>query len=103
LILSCATCNGDEKRDLGWREFIERKVADESLRDVRVRRIESWMALHPPLVWTPSPDVEALVADLDAMADDFGTKCAQLRLLVAEERNAAQSASTAQGSPRPAP
>lgn len=39
LILSCATCNGDEKRDMHWRAFLELKATDPSTFAERERRI----------------------------------------------------------------
>jgi hypothetical protein len=91
LILSCAICNGDEKLDEHWRTFLERKVSDPDVRAARMKRIEDWVALHPPLVWTPSPELEALLHELDGLVDEFGVKCAELRELVAKERAAAQA------------
>lgn len=102
LILSCAICNGDEKREEGWREFLERKVADEAVRARRVQRIEEWIALHPPPIYVPSPGVAALQTELDRMTDEFGLKCAELRKLVAEDR-ATQTARSVPGSPGSAP
>lgn len=90
LILSCAVCNGDEKLNEHWRTFLARKVADPDLRTARIKRIEEWVALHPPLVWVPSPELEALVQELDGLVEEFGVKCAELRERVARERAAAQ-------------
>lgn len=89
--MACATCNGDEKLNEHWRTFLERKVADPDVRAARTKRIEAWVALHPPLAWAPSPEVEALVQELDGFVEEFGVKCAQLRERVAIERAAAQA------------
>ncbi len=89
LILSCATCNGDEKLNQHWRTFLERKVTDPDVRAARTMRIEDWVALHPPLVWKPSSELDALVHELDALVEDFGIKCTALRERVAKERAAA--------------
>jgi hypothetical protein len=86
LILSCAICNGDEKRDEGWREFIERKVADADLRATRIAQVEDWIAMHPRAALTPSPEVESLRAELDALVDTFGEKCTELKATVDRER-----------------
>lgn len=90
LILSCAICNGDEKLNEHWRTFLERKVADPDLRAARIKRIEEWIALHPPLIWVPTPEIEALVQELDGLVEEFGVNCAELREHVARERTAAQ-------------
>ena len=89
LILSCATCNGDEKLGEGWQDFLTRKVSDPEIRAARSRRIEEWMALHPAVPWTPSPEVDALVRELEATVDAFGVKCAELRKVVTHERTEA--------------
>jgi hypothetical protein len=89
LILSCATCNGDEKLDEHWRTFLERKVVDPGVRAARAKRIEEWIALHPPLIWTPSPEIEAILHELDELVEQFGAKCAELRSRVASEKSIA--------------
>lgn len=93
LILACAVCNGDEKLGEDWAAFLARKVTDPGVRAERILRIEQWIAMHPPRPWAPSPEVEALVKDLNMLVDDFGVKCAELRTLVKAERQSADSAS----------
>jgi hypothetical protein len=39
-ILSCATCNGDERRDRDWMEFLKAKAG--AIYDERKRRIVEW-------------------------------------------------------------
>ena len=41
LVLACSVCNGDEKRDMDWRAFLEVKVGDATLREKRIARIEN--------------------------------------------------------------
>jgi hypothetical protein len=91
LILACATCNGDEKLGEDWAAFLARKVGDANVRAFRAQRIEEWMALHPPSVWTPSTEVAAVVAELSSLVDDFGLKCVELRTLVNKERKASET------------
>ncbi len=91
LILACATCNGDEKLGGDWAAFLTRKIADPDLRAQRQACIEHWMTMHPPSPWTPSPEVEALVEQLDALVDDFGVRCAELRTRVRVERQSAEA------------
>jgi hypothetical protein len=43
LVLSCNICNGDEKLDQPWREFITQKVLDSKDRQERIARIETWV------------------------------------------------------------
>jgi hypothetical protein len=47
-VLSCATCNGDEKLDRPWLEFLGEKVKDRSLVNKRRKRIEAWMRREWP-------------------------------------------------------
>ena len=40
-VLSCAACNGDEKRDEDWLVFLRKKTPDQELFERRRKRIES--------------------------------------------------------------
>ena len=44
LVLACNICNGDEKLDQGWRDFINYKVLDPTQRQERIGRIEAWIS-----------------------------------------------------------
>ena|ERR1035437_281387 len=43
-VLSCWTCNGDEKRDRDWIEFLKQKVSDAGILSARRERIERWVS-----------------------------------------------------------
>ena len=46
-VLSCGSCNGDEKRDTHWVEFIINKYANNpSVAKQRVDKIKEWRKLH---------------------------------------------------------
>jgi 5-methylcytosine-specific restriction endonuclease McrA len=45
--LSCARCNGDEKREELWESFLEHKAETPKLLNVRRAKIESWLSLTP--------------------------------------------------------
>ena len=79
LVLSCGSCNGDEKREMPWRDFVALKAPSETAAAARVARIETWARLHPGSA-EPTP-LEALrVADeIRALAVEFSAKCAELR------------------------
>ncbi len=47
-VLSCASCNGDEKRDMPWEEYLRRKVADDVIFDERRELIRRWTELPSP-------------------------------------------------------
>lgn len=42
-VLSCAMCNEKEKLDSDWRQFLELKVDDDTVRAERLGRIEAWI------------------------------------------------------------
>jgi hypothetical protein len=44
LVLACNICNGDEKLDQGWREFINYKIQDPTQRQKRIDRIGAWIS-----------------------------------------------------------
>lgn len=46
--LSCAKCNGDEKREEAWESFLERKAESPSVLMLRKSKIEKWISLAPP-------------------------------------------------------
>ena len=81
LVLSCGSCNGDEKREASWLEFLEQKTVDPDLRGVRQARIEAWFESHPPRPPVTSPQVEAVREELEQMVEQFAEKCAELRRL----------------------
>jgi hypothetical protein len=89
LLLACSVCNGDEKLDMDWREFLEQKVSDPVLRQERTERIERWQALHPKPELPASPEVAAVDAELRAIIVAFGEKCGELRIAVADGKSAA--------------
>ena len=45
--LSCARCNGDEKREESWNSFLATKSENPSVHEERKAKIECWQALAP--------------------------------------------------------
>lgn len=43
-VLSCGICNGDEKREQDWQEFLNNKVADKETFNTRKKAIEDWIS-----------------------------------------------------------
>jgi hypothetical protein len=65
LILACKRCNGDEKREMNWDQFVMLKSAGDAEAYVRRHaRIAAWMAAHPTRVRPP-----AALVDLQAAAE----------------------------------
>ena len=65
-VLSCATCNEEEKLDKDWRVFLEQKVPDRSLREKRMKRIEQWMVTQGAGCFTIA---EGLLQESERLAD----------------------------------
>ena len=86
LVLACSSCNGDEKLDSDWREFVNQKVSDAEVRRTRIAKIASWQAMHPRPDWTPTPEIEAIETELREMIVAFGVKCAELRKAVVDAK-----------------
>ena len=82
LVLACESCNGDEKREASWHEFLKQKTTDLALRSARQARIEAWFDSHAPRTRAAVPQVEDLSAELERLIEQFGVKCAELRQLV---------------------
>jgi hypothetical protein len=81
LVLACGSCNGDEKREASWHEFLKQKTTDLALRSARQARIEAWFDSHASRTRAAVPEVEELSADLERLVEQFGVKCAELRQL----------------------
>ena len=79
LVLACGACNGDEKREMGWREFLRLKAASDESYRLREARILEWFALHPRLAAQTSPDVVRIRAEIEQLVDAFGAKCNELK------------------------
>jgi hypothetical protein len=94
-VLACGACNGDEKREMPWREFLRLKVSDARIRAAREKHIEDWLVPRRPAA--ASPEAEKLRSELEQMVEDFGTKCAELRTAVA---NTASSSRPLRARPR---
>ncbi len=82
LVLSCGQCNGDEKRDEPWRDFLRRKSADGETFEHRERRILDWFELHPRPEKEPSAEVEEQRLRCEALVDEFGVACKELKAMV---------------------
>jgi hypothetical protein len=86
LVLACGTCNGDEKREESWREFLTRKTNAPDVLVEREARIEGWLARNPLAPSPTSPEIELRRTELEQLIDQFGVKCAELKKLVGAAR-----------------
>ena len=97
LVLACGACNGDEKREEGWREFTSRRTADPALRALREARILEWRETHPRHPRPTGGAIDGLVSELSELVDAFGTTCAELRVAVRGSATKVDTASEVQG------
>lgn len=82
LVLACGRCNGDEKRDEPWRDFLRRKAPDALTLQHRKDRILAWLALHPRPMQPHGPEVEQLLRRCETLVDEFGATCNELKAAV---------------------
>lgn len=57
-MLACARCNGDEKREREWREFLGENCNDPAVLDQRRSLIQAWGDTHPQQHRAEWPAVE---------------------------------------------
>jgi CRISPR/Cas system Type II protein with McrA/HNH and RuvC-like nuclease domain len=79
-VLSCATCNGDEKREEAWEPFLRKKAVDAEGYQQRQDTIESWLQRAPSMLHTPEFSELREVIINTALAD-FDAAVAKMRSL----------------------
>lgn len=88
LVLACASCNGDEKREESWHGFLRGKTLDDALFAERERRICAWLDQHPRKPAEDSPEVVHARDELEGLIEQFAVKCAELKRLVSQRDSA---------------
>lgn len=84
LLLACKTCNGNEKREKPWRQFLEEKCGKGSeVYAQRLQVIEAWRASHPIPPRTPTPEVAAALAEAKLAIEAFAEAYAAVRRAMA--------------------
>jgi CRISPR/Cas system Type II protein with McrA/HNH and RuvC-like nuclease domain len=79
-VLACKECNGNEKRDQPWKDFLRLKCADNSTFEMRLKKIESWQtqpATRKPV--TLSSEAKATKSEVEAVIAVFEKKFGKLR------------------------
>ena len=84
LVLACGSCNGDEKREESWRDFLHAKTADDVEFAERESRILGWFALHSRSERRHSVEVARVRTEIEGLIDQFAAKCGELKTLVSE-------------------
>src|SRR2546426_3295520 len=77
-VLSCPPCNGDEKRETPWIEFLHAKITDPTISSERRARIEAWMQCNA-LAEVRQLDMQALTTEMDRAVQAFDTAVSNLR------------------------
>lgn len=79
-VLACGICNGDEKREQGWREFLRAK-ASPSEYDRQEILIRAWLDEHARNDEENVAEVMTVLAELDVLVEQFASKCSELKAL----------------------
>lgn len=87
LVLACGRCNGDEKRDERWLDFLRRKAPDAVALRQREERILAWFVEHQRPTETHGPEVEQLLRCCEALVDEFGAACNELKAALRREQS----------------
>lgn len=87
LVLACGRCNGDEKRDLPWLDFLRQKAPDAVTLERREERILAWFARHQRPTQTHGPEVERWLRHCEALVDEFGAACNELKTALRREQS----------------
>jgi hypothetical protein len=80
LILACGACNGDDKREMPWRDFVASKAVTDNDAAARVDRIEAWAQMHPRADQPTPPEALRIADEIRALATEFSAKCVELRV-----------------------
>lgn len=79
--LSCARCNGDEKREESWSTFLASKIESHSVHEERKTKIEHWLTLTPTQInsQTQATESEAIIKEAIENFEDSVNKMRALR------------------------
>ena len=79
-VLACGICNGDEKREQGWCEFLRAKASavDSEHQEALIR---AWLEGHARPEQEETPEVANALAELDILIEQFAAKCGELKAL----------------------
>jgi hypothetical protein len=81
LVLSCGTCNGDEKRDQQWESFLRKKASDKATFDLRKSQIEAWVASCGAVSAIDSTLTQMVAAEVDGAISAFDKALDRIRHL----------------------
>ena len=79
-VLSCAICNGDEKREEDWCSFLHKKSSSDKTAQEREKKINAWLQNASPIASNPELEQEAEKIINNAIAE-FDNAISKLRQL----------------------
>lgn len=97
-LLACARCNGDEKRETPWEEFLAQKCgSNEAIHRERRTRIRDWLDARTAVRNVDEPPVRAAREAVERSIEAYAEAYNELRAMLTVERArpvAASSSST---------
>ena len=80
-VLSCATCNEEEKREKPWEEFLAQKCTSKQIESVRKAKIVAWQNMHkaPILGKDVLSKIDSLANEVASCYDEKVRKARGLR------------------------
>ena len=85
-VLSCSSCNGDEKLDAEWKEFLRRKADSDTCYQARLGVIAKWTRMNGGELRV-ADDVSARIQKhFDRVDEVFTDACEQLRMTSSKSR-----------------
>ena len=78
-VLACHTCNGDEKLDADWKEFLRSKAPSVDVYAERLKRIESWILKHGESLTLDASTRELLASEFEKVNVVFSKACGAIR------------------------
>lgn len=80
LVLTCSTCNGDEKREMNWLNFLKVKcgIDDKSFAD-RKDRIENWIKINGGDPFLSTDKINLLSTEFETVNKAFSEAVEKIR------------------------
>ena len=78
LVYACGKCNGDEKRERNWQDFLRGKCKKETLYQRRLKTIEKWLSGESPVHLTEAVKSSLIKAKSEAV-DSFTAAVERVR------------------------
>jgi hypothetical protein len=78
-VLSCKTCNAEEKREMAWNDFLKKKCSDEQTLAERQRKIEEWMSQCGGSPLLSEEILRLLESEYKRVAAEYDAACRKIR------------------------